>query len=254
MSRVIDLPGAINFRDFGGYETRDGAKVRYGSLYRCGQLSELADAGHQLFAELGIEVICDLRRADERDNEPTAIPHDVARRVEIPMDPGSASQLRDSLADGSLDVAARAAWMREITCELARDHAGGYGVMFSALLTHAPGGFLVHCTAGKDRTGVAAALVLLALGVPREAVVADYLLTNQVIDFEKFILPRIRRNVGHDDVDVEAARALSGVRAEYLNAAIDEMARLAGSVDGYLEQVVGVDDSSRETLRNHYLE
>ena len=78
--------------------------------------------------------------------------------------------------------------------------------------------------------------------------------TNQVIDFENFILPRIRRNVGHDDVDVEAARALSGVRAEYLNAAIDEMERLAGSVDRYLEPAMGVDSSSRETLQNHYLE
>ncbi len=253
MDRVVDLSGAVNFRDFGGYAAADGAKVRRGSLFRCGQLANLSEQALAEFAELGIDVICDLRRPDERETDPTPVPHHVSRRVEIPMDPGSATQLRESLRAGYADVSQRIDFMRTITRELARDHIAGYSSMFAALLEHAPGGFLVHCTAGKDRTGVGVALILLALGVPRETVIEDYMLTNEVMDFEAFILPRIRQNLGHDNIDVEGARVLSGVREEYLVAALDEMESACGSLEAYLQRAIGLTLSDIDVLRDHYL-
>ncbi|MDH3642864.1 MAG: tyrosine-protein phosphatase, partial [Gammaproteobacteria bacterium] len=188
MDRLVDLPGSVNFRDFGGYHTHAGTRVRRGLLFRCGQMANLTEDGQSGFAELNIRVICDLRRPDERDADPTPVPHHVSRRVEIPIDPGGTSALRQSLSDGEASVAQRIEFMRAITGELTRDHASSYRLMFRALQDHAPGGFLVHCTAGKDRTGVGVALILLALGVPREVVMEDYLLTNEVIDFETFLL------------------------------------------------------------------
>ena len=170
------------------------------------------------------------------------------------IDPGSTAMLRTSLADGEVDVEQRQAFMRAITGELTRDHADGYRRMFQALQDHAPGGFLVHCTAGKDRTGVGVALIQLALGVPREVVMEDYLLTNEVIDFETFLLPRLRANLGHDNIDIEGARVLSGVRPEYLNAALDEMERACGSLEAYLEQAMGLGSGQRDDLRDHFLE
>jgi len=253
MDRVVDLAGAVNFRDFGGYATADGARVRRGVLFRCGHLAGLTDAGRAHFAGLNIRVVCDLRRPDERQADPSAVPH-VTRRVEIPIDPASASMLRDSLADGRLDVEQRVRFMRTITAELTRSHGHAYALMFRALEQHAPGGFLVHCTAGKDRTGVGAALILLALGVPREVVMEDYLLTNEVIDFENFLLPRLRASLGSDEVDLAAARILSGVRREYLDAAFLEMERSCGSVDAYLEKSLGLDPPRRAELREHFLE
>ncbi|NIP14742.1 MAG: hypothetical protein GWM88_08435 [Pseudomonadales bacterium] len=253
MDRVVDLSGAVNFRDFGGYPAADGATVRRGLLFRCGQLAGLTEDSLEQFAGLGIEVICDLRRPDEREMDPTPVPHHVSRRVEIPMDPGSATQLRESLRTGYVDISQRIDFMRTITRELARDHIAGYSSMFDALLNHAPGGFLVHCTAGKDRTGVAVALILLALGVSRERVIHDYMLTNEVMDFEAFILPRIRQNLGHDNIDVEGARVLSGVREEYLVAALEEMESACGSLEAYLERAIGLTPTDLGTLREHYL-
>ena len=142
--------------------------------------------------------------------------------------------------------------MRAITGELTRDHADSYARMFQALQEHAPGGFLVHCTAGKDRTGVGVALILLALGVPRDVVMHDYLLTNEVLDFETFLLPRLRASLGHDNIDVEGAKVLSGVRPQYLDAALDEMERACGSQDAYLEQAIGLKTAHREELREHF--
>ena len=252
--RVVDLPGSVNFRDFGGYDTHDGARVRRGLLFRCGQMSDLTDHAQSKFAELNIRVICDLRRPDERAADPTPVPNHVSRRVEIPIDPGSAIALRDSLGAGEVDVEQRHDFMRAITGELTRDHADSYARMFQALQEHAPGGFLVHCTAGKDRTGVGVALILLALGVPRDVVMHDYLLTNEVIDFETFLLPRLRASLGHDNIDVEGAKVLSGVRPQYLDAALDEMERACGSQDAYLEQAIGLKTAHREELREHFLE
>ncbi len=254
MDRVVDLAGSVNFRDFGGYATTDGARIRRGRLFRCGQMANLTDAAQLQFAKLNIRVICDLRRPDERQADPTPVPDHVSRRVEIPIDPASAAMLRDSMADSALDVDQRVAFMRAITVGLARDHAQGYARMFQALQDHAPGGFLVHCTAGKDRTGVGVALIQLALGAPREAVMEDYLLTNEVIDFEGFLLPRLRANLGHDSIDVESARVLAGVRPEYLNAALDEMERACGSLEAYLEQAIGLRSRQRDQLREHFLE
>ena len=111
--------------------------------------------------------------------------------------------------------------MIEINRELARVHTAEYTRVFDALWSAGDSGFLIHCAAGKDRTGFGVAAILFALGVPRDVVIDDYLLTNEAMDFERFILPRLRANYG--EIDVEEAKALSGVRLEYIHAALDEV-------------------------------
>jgi protein-tyrosine phosphatase len=246
MDRVVDLAGSVNFRDFGGYATADGRRVRRGLLFRCGQMASLTEAAQSQFAELNIDAICDLRRPDEREADPTPVPDHVSRRVEIPIDPASASMLSESLADRTANVEQRVAFMQAITEGLARDHAWGYALMFQTVQNHAP--------AGKDRTGVGVALIQLALGVPRESIMEDYLLTNEVIDFEGFLLPRLRANLGDDSIDVESAKVLSGVCREYLQGSLDEMQRACGSVEGYLEQAIGLSPRAHDTLRDQFLE
>jgi protein-tyrosine phosphatase len=250
--RILNVPGAVNLRDFGGYRTRDGARVRAGLLYRSGMLAELTPAGQQQLRSLGISVICDLRRPQERDLEPTPFPSHDPRQVRIEIDPDSAVRLRAALTASVLGVAERIQFMVEINRELARMHTAEYRRVFAALESSGNRGFLVHCSAGKDRTGFGVAAIQLALGVPRETVIEDYLLTNEAMDFERCSLPRLKANYG--DIDLEAARALSGVRAEYIHAALDEVDATFGSFDSYLQDGLGIDARRREALRNRYLE
>jgi protein-tyrosine phosphatase len=252
MNRVLDLPGAVNLRDFGGYDTTDGGRVRSGVLYRSGMLATLTADGRAALRALRIGVICDLRRDYEREQEPTPILEDEPLRVHVPIDPDSGVKLREAMEFAGLDVAGRVHYMTEINRELARVHHAEYRRVFEALEAAGERGFLIHCAAGKDRTGFGVAAIQFALGVPRETIIADYLLTNQALDFERFILPRLRPNYG--DVDVDAARALSGVREEYIRAALDEVDERYGSFDAYLEQAIGLDADRRATLRDRYLE
>ena len=136
--------------------------------------------------------------------------------------------------------------------ELARDHVLEYRRVFDALWVAEGGAFLIHCAAGKDRTGFGVAAIQLALGVSRQTVIEDYLLTNEAIDFEGFILPRLKNSYG--ELDIEGAKALSGVRLDYIEAALAEVDARFGSFDAYLERVLGVDATRRAALRDRYLE
>ena len=168
-------------------------------LRKDSQTYRLGDDGIAQFNALGIQTICDLRRPEEREQEPT--PAAIrAERVEIPMDPGSAIAMRAALANEDLDAQARIDFMVAINHELAAKHQDDYALLFEALLHTEDGGFLVHCAAGKDRTGFAAALILHALGVDESMILSDYLFTNMAIDLEGHVLPRMRR---HTNATVE---------------------------------------------------
>jgi protein-tyrosine phosphatase len=246
------VPGAINLRDFGGYPTSDGRRVRCGVLYRSGMLAGLTDEGQRALRALDIGLICDLRRDEERIADPTPFPAHDPRQVVIAIDPDSAVALREAMQFEGLPLADRIRYMVEINRELARAHAADYRRVFEALEASGDGGFLLHCAAGKDRTGFGAAVIQLALGVPRDLVVEDYLLTNQTMDFEGFVMPRLRSS--YADVDIELARALSGVRVEYIEAALDEIDSSFGSVETYLHDALGLDAKRRQALQDRLLE
>lgn len=253
--RTINLPGAVNLRDFGGYRTEDGRHVRQRRLFRSGHLSGLTDEARDAFQQLQVHTICDLRRPEERQHEPTPFPPGTPRRVEIPIDPGSAIAMRAELDRNDVPLEQRIAFMVEINRDLARHHRDDYARMFEALLDIEEGGFLIHCAAGKDRTGFGCALILHALGVAEQTVLEDYLLTNEVMDFEGYIMPRMRDRFGDDvPVDRDAIMALAGVRPEYLKAAYETIEEEFDGVEYFLERAVGLDQGARETLRQRLLE
>jgi protein-tyrosine phosphatase len=253
--RRVTLDGAVNLRDFGGYETADGRRVRRRRLYRSGHMAELSDTGRQRFAELGIGLICDLRRPEERTAEPTPFPEDAPRRIEIPIDPGSAMALRAHIRDREMSLRDRIDFMVAINRELARDHAEDFAHLFAELLELDDEAFLVHCSAGKDRTGFACALILHALGVPRETVFDDYLLTNEFMDYEQYVLPRlVPRWEPHGAPDRETVMALAGVRPEYLEAAFHAIEADFDGVEQYIERAVGLTPERTARLRRRLLE
>ena len=253
--RVLVVDGAVNLRDFGGYPTQDGRTVVRQQLFRSGTLHYLTPRGTEEFGGLNVALICDLRRADEKEREPTQLPHE---RVEIPIDPGSATRMRDRMHDGELDFDERVHFMTEMSRELTRDHSSEYENMFASLLGHHGirdgGGFLVHCSVGKDRTGVAVALILHALGVSEEVIFKDYLFTNEAVDYEGFIKPILVDPYEPDaDVSKELVMTIAGVREEYLRAAYDAMHELHESVEVYLRESIGLTNTDLNELKLRYL-
>jgi protein-tyrosine phosphatase len=252
--RIKEVEGSINLRDFGGYLTSDGKRVARDKLFRSGNLHFLTADGEAAFVGLNIGLVCYLRRADEKSREPTRV---LTAKLEIPIDPGSAIEMRARLRDSKLGYDERIHFMTELTRELTQDHANEYGVMFEHILSNnalANGqGFLVHCSAGKDRTGVAAALILHALGVPDEDIIADYLFTNEAVDYEQSILPRIIAMQGAEDLPSrQLIMTIAGVREEYLRAAYEAIYALDGTVEAYLRQSIGLADQDLLHLRRRY--
>jgi len=244
--RFIPIEGTLNFRDFGGYTTNDGGSVVRGKLFRCGSLANIPEHAFADFAALDIGVICDLRRDDEIELQPTPTVDPFQVRVHIPIAPGSSPQLTASFEDASQNHLDRIAFMQEITREIARDHVDSYRKLFKELMA-VENGFLLHCSAGKDRTGFGAAMIQLALGVSVKDVFSDYLLTNSAEDLFNFMLPRFRMRFG-SDADEKSLRVIAGVREEYLKAALDEVITQHGSYEGYLD-AAGLDSYARKELR-----
>jgi len=258
MTRIPELQGACNFRDFGGYETIDGRRVRWGRLYRSGVMHRFTEADRAKVAGFGVRLICDLRRPDERASQPNP---DFGPGVSsVCWDEIQDSALMQSLpepsaVDGSL---ARKVMLRHYAGMPTRLAAHVRG-MFHAL-AHGPGSpMILHCTAGKDRTGFSAALLLSALGVPRDAIVEDYLLTNASADLRARLVkdesgfglaPSTRFIM---ELQPEAREAVLAADADYLRAAFTAIEVAHGTVDDYLRAVLGVDDATRKSLERTML-
>ena len=243
---LLRLSSADNFRDVAGtgpgYPTGDGGRVRRGLFYRSNEL-QLTHADATALAELGITAIHDLRSAPEVDAHPdAAVPGAVWRHVEvagIPME----------MVDGLVDTTAAVRVMREVYVGFVRSPVAR--ASYAALLTslaEEPAPQLFHCTAGKDRTGWAAALLLEIAGVDRDTILADYLLTNEVSSAtrEKY-LALIAEHLGPEKVAVYEPTMV--VDESFLQAAYDAVAEDYGSIDGYLRDGLGLDDETIGALR-----
>lgn len=249
--RFIPIKGSLNFRDFGGYPTADGGTVKKGKLFRCGMLTAIRGAGIDDFTALDIGVICDLRRSDELEGAPTPTeaPFDV--QVHIPIAPGSSVDLRASFSNPDMTTQNRVDYMCEITREIARDHVAEYKLLAEHLL-NTDNGFLLHCTAGKDRTGFGAAVILSALGVAEDHIFDDYLLTNTATELLAMMRPSFEQNYG-DTVTEDDLKAIAGVQRGYLEAAIQTIHEDFGGMPGYLEEI-GLGESAAAELRRRLVD
>jgi protein-tyrosine phosphatase len=258
-ARVLSFEGGCNFRDIGGYRTEDGRSVRWGLVYRTGVLSYFTPNDRRPLMELRVRAICDLRRAEERDREPTRWPDVAAQALcwqdgeRMPMIRAFAAA-RPNTAAGMFDAMidlyrALPAWMGE--------RIGG---MFGCL-ANGQTPLVVHCAAGKDRTGVAIAVLLRALGVPRAGVIDDYLLTNEAGDFEHFIRTRYAAELGLADahhpllaMPEDVRQVLFSADAAFLDAALAEIDASPGGLEGYLERIAGVTPAVLERVCDALLE
>ncbi len=241
LSRHLGLQGASNFRDLGGYPSRDGRHVRWRHLFRSNHLGRLTEADAAVVRQLGIRSAFDFRGKEERIAGLCAIA-EIAVHT-LPIEPSVVPVLRDRWSAGRLTVEDALELMRESYRNYILRHTPRFRALFEHLLgDHAP--LVIHCTAGKDRTGVACALVLSALDVPDEIIFDDYLLTNQ----------HFRRDTAaHPELPQDVLEAIGTVQASFLAAALGAVRESYGDIDSYLREGLGLDGPARTALQQRYL-
>jgi protein-tyrosine phosphatase len=255
-----ELTGVRNFRDVGGLPTTDGRRVRFGVLFRSGHLAHATQEDSEFLASLGLHTVFDFRNAADKKLEGPDVELPGVRNVNLPLsDPadgaefwkmvrdGEIEQLRGILGDGRAADRMITSY-RTIIKERTAEHAR---VLRSLAEDSVPA--LMHCAAGKDRAGLSIAVTLLALGVEREAIIADYLESNA-----KHRRYKVRRSssssAGYSPEVMELLSPLFEARAEYLAAAFETIEETWGDIDSYLEQGLGLTPELRASLRERLLD
>lgn len=257
--RVLMLQGVHNLRDFGGYPVEGGGRLKRGRLWRSGQHHAASDADLLAIAGLGLTKVYDLRTDKERAAHPCRRPAGFMATVDHPESP--------SLAQVPHLAAARTAPRRYDVASTRESLRRNYeGIAFRPQLTAVIGrmladlaagerAVLVNCMAGKDRTGIAVAAVHLAVGVHRDDILADYLLTNTAGDVEARIRDGAKVIAAlTGELDLAVVRVLMSVEAEYLETAFAAMRERYGSEEGWLATELGADAALRERLRAQLVE
>lgn len=252
--RRLGMEGTPNFRDFGGYRTAQGRRVKWGYLYRSGHLAGLTDSDLALLASLELDLVCDFRREEEQRMEPSRLPPERAPRIaSLPIVPGSNARFFEEADAQFGDAGTMYEFMLEINRDFAAAQSATYAEMFREILSQEDARVLVHCAAGKDRTGFAAAIILSALGVPRELVMADYLLSGRYYDPVREV-ERLKRKYRMEHMETTAVLPMLEVREAYLASALESIESQFPSVEAYLEEALGVGPAELEVLRARYLE
>ncbi len=237
------LQGASNFRDIGGYRSADGRRVRCGQIFRSDHLAGLTSEDLARLASLGIGHSLDFRGAAECAATPYDIPG--VQRVALTIEPTVIARMQALVAQGVVPTAEETVeLMRETYRDFVNRNANTYGRFMKHLLEQ-PTPQVFHCTAGKDRTGFAAALVLSALGVDRATIEHDYLLTNQLYKRDARL-----EGQGHPHV----MKVLWQVQPEFLHAAFEAVDVQHGGMTDYLHGAIGLTPQELAELQRMLLE
>lgn len=258
-NQLIGITSGRNFRELGGYATNSGKKIKYHRLLRTGNWGSLSTDDQTFLANYGVSKVIDFRSEDEVTKQPDRIPEGV----QYIYDPVFSEDLTNSSRSLN-DLATQAAKDSEFGFNhmlfayedmINSDSAqNAYRTFFTQLLTNETGASAFHCTAGKDRTGFAALLIMTALGVPLKAIKKDYLLTNITTkDFVNNLVERARLNGENANVQ-QSIRDIQSVRSEYFDHALKMLNDEYGSVNNYLRDVMKLSASDIFELRHLYLE
>ena len=260
MSKLLEFEKLHNTRDLGGMRTRDGRVIREGRLFRSGHLSDLIPGDAAVLSGL-IDRAVDLRTATERDRQPDQ-PMEGVENVHIPiMESLTSGITREEEADQNAFTRFRGKpeEAKRYMCEVYRSFLGDFAVsQYSAFIKMLDGKesrTLWHCTAGKDRAGIAAVLIEEILGVPREAIVEDYLKTNEYIkDDVQFLIEFVNMQSGTDSpAEDESLKYLFGAEEDYIRTFYATVDEKYGSFETFVREGLGISRELEERLREEYL-
>lgn len=251
--RLISFDRVLNFRDFGGWETADGGKVARGKLFRSAAFHDASEADLARLDAMALRFLVDLRRPEERAHEPNKWGRQSTRMIF--NDDGAGGPALPphliALMESDLTPESTRGYMMSLYREIPFDARliSLYRDWFAELGEGGAG--VIHCAAGKDRTGIGCALTLIALGVAEDAVFADYDFTNQAVDLEKR-MPRIQERMEQrlgKTLDPAALRPMLGVHVDYLREALSVIEAKHGSAINYIDEVLGVGEAGRAALK-----
>ncbi|WP_150290998.1 tyrosine-protein phosphatase [Sphingobium estronivorans] len=253
--RALHLSTAPNFRDIGGYRTVDGRWVKPGLIYRSDQLDRLSDGDLAAIGALRPGLLVDLRTETERKREPDRAPPGVRQQIlDVAADSsgslgGDMRKAQAAIASGQGAALLAAANRDFVSLPSAR---AAYGTLLRELAEGNDGPLIYHCTAGKDRTGWATAVILTLLGVPQETVMADFLASNRYLKAKNDATIAAMKASGAA-FDPAFLEPVLTVRPEYLQNAFDEVQRRYGSFDAYARDGLGLSQADIAALRRRYL-
>lgn len=251
-ARFLPFDSSLNFRDLGGYWTADGQVVRRGLVFRAGLLSDLSDADQAALVALGIRQVIDLRTPKEIARKPDRLPPALAGAwVHLPayVEDNSSEFLKRLVRyRGRLDRALADGYL-----ELIDRRAQQFGRVLKRIAADDGMPVIVHCTAGKDRTGLIAALLLSAVGVPDETVVADYSLTNHHSDRIRVASEPDMRRIRRLGLSISATQPLLIADPENMWAVMAHLRERYGSTEHYLLDHAGLTPDDLARLRTHLL-
>ena len=245
LPHVVPLEGGSNFRDLGGYRTEEGRTVRRNAVFRSAHLGGLTDADRAALARLGVRTIVDLRGVSEAAETPHLVDGLSCRIVGAHIEPRLNEKLRAAIDQGTATPFLAMQFLTDHYRDYPRRCAPGFRTLFATLSDGQHRPLVFHCTAGKDRTGFASALLLTLLGVPWETVLEDYLHTNVVWT----------GHIGrYPELDIDTRAAIIEARRPYLEAAFEVVRADYGSPEAFAEKALGLDAAARERLRADLLE
>jgi protein-tyrosine phosphatase len=242
-ARHFNLAGASNFRDLGGYPTSDGRAVRWRQIFRSNHLGHLTDADIEVLRGLGLKSAFDFRGTEERSAALCGVAEIAVHS--LPIEPTVVAALRARRANGTpLSSTDALEVMRDSYRGYVHHNTPNFRALFAHLLEdRAP--LVIHCTAGKDRTGFACALILHALGVADDVIAEDYLLTNRFYR---------RDPTASSDLPEDVKQVLASVQASFLAAAFETIRADYGDFENYFRDGLGLGADERAKLQARYLQ
>ena len=247
-NRVIDMNNIKNFRDAGGYFTTDNRQMKWGEVYRSGNLSNATLYDQERIRRLRIKTVIDFRSERTAGKYPILL-HPSIRKIALPLAPMDAAKLDEQLKDEHFDRSDAIRYVQEEYVNLVENHKSQFADMFDLLANDSNYPVLLSGSLGKDGVGIATYLILYAIGIPQNTMEQDYMLSNQYIDPAKAEIDA--RNLSESMQ--EAVTAMLSVNTAYLNFAIDHIKLKYGSVDNYLEKELRVTSGKKNLLRKYLL-
>jgi len=237
--RKIELEGICNCRDFGGLPTLGGGRTRPGRVFRSDALATLTDADRATLASLGVRSVFDLRTEEERQRAPNRLPGPLPVQHALGFIPRGNPEMFAAVNAGKLTAAAARAQMCAQYERLALDHTDVLGTMYRLMLAAGGAPALLHCASGKDRTGIGSAFLLLMIGVGRDEVFEDYLISH----YQRRHIDLFTR-----DAPNAAVNEIMSAHEEYLAAGLAAIDREFGRFGAFAERRLGLTPALREAL------
>ena len=239
----LHLEGAPNFRDLGGYANIHGQTLKHQLIYRSDHLGKLTgdDIKHLKTLNTRPWLVLDFRGVEERLLHACTLTD--AKVLSLSIEPTVVQTLTDLIASGvAVSSQKTVELMQDTYSNFILQHSHRFSEFFDAILSHPESTVVFHCTAGKDRTGMAATCLLHALQVPMETIWRDYMVTNERL-----------RHMPFFEAAPEVARVLQTVQPEFLQAALDTITQTHGHLDTYLDKALGLDAQKRQALAERFL-